>query len=148
LTEPETGVVVQTMRISAHPETVWRYWIDPERMCDWWGAAVQLDAQEGGTCRVEMAGGPIMRGEYIELVPFERIVFTFGWEATDGAPDIPPGSTRVEVTLAEDAGDTVLTLRHTGVPVTDAERHREGWALYLPLLADAVARTTGQEARP
>ena len=36
VTDPDTTVVEQTVRIDARPETVWRYWTDPERLCDWW----------------------------------------------------------------------------------------------------------------
>ena len=107
-------------------------------MCDWWGAAAELDPRPGGTCRVEMGGGPVMVGEYVELVPHERIVFTFGWEPTDGAPHVAPGSTRVEVTLTADAGDTIMTLRHTGLPAGIADEHQAGWGHFLPLLVDAV----------
>lgn len=140
MTEPETRTVEQTLRIKARPETVWRYWTDPERMCEWWGAAAVLDPTPGGACRIEMGGGPVMTGQFIELVPHERIVFSFGWEPTTGAPDLPPGSTRVEVTLAGDGGDTILTLRHTGIPVGWAEEHKAGWGHFLPLLADAVEK--------
>jgi uncharacterized protein YndB with AHSA1/START domain len=143
LTDADTRVVEQTLRISARPETVWRYWTDPQRMCDWWGAAAELDPRPGGTCRVEMGGGPVMIGEYLELVPHERLVFSFGWEPTDGAPAVAPGSTRVEVTLTPDAGDTIMTLRHTGLPVAIADEHRSGWAHFLPLLAAAVDRRDG-----
>jgi uncharacterized protein YndB with AHSA1/START domain len=141
LTDPDTAVVEQTLRIRARPETVWRYWTDPERMCDWWGAAAELDPQPGGTCRVEMGGGGVMRGEYVELVPHERIVFSFGWEPTEGAPNIAPGSTRVEITLTPDAGDTIMTLRHTGIPAAHAEEHRAGWNHFLPILVDSAARS-------
>lgn len=71
-----------------------RCWTDPQRTCEWWGTAAELDPRPGGACRVERGGGPVMRGEYVELVPHERIVFSFGWEPTDGAPSIAPGSTR------------------------------------------------------
>jgi uncharacterized protein YndB with AHSA1/START domain len=136
VTEPDTRVVEQRLRISARPETVWRYWTDPHRMCDWWGTAAELDPRPGGTCRVETGGGPIMRGEFVELVPYERIVFSFGWEPTDDAPAIAPGSTRVEVTLAPDGGDTILTLRHSDIPAAHADEHRAGWGHFLPILAD------------
>jgi hypothetical protein len=66
-TGPDSRIVEQTVRISARPETVWRYWTDPQRMCDWWGAAAELDPRPGGACRVEMGGGPVMRGEYLDL---------------------------------------------------------------------------------
>ena len=44
----EEGIVEETVRIAARPETVWRYWTDPERMCAWWGAAAELDPRPGG----------------------------------------------------------------------------------------------------
>jgi uncharacterized protein YndB with AHSA1/START domain len=137
----EGTVVEQTLRIAARPEIVWRYWTDPARLCDWWGDAAELDPRPGGAYVVEMDGGRVMRGEYVELVPHERIVFTFGWEPAEGAPAVPPGSSRVEVTLAEDDGDTVLTLRHSGLPATDRGLHRQGWAHHLPRLVNAVATT-------
>jgi uncharacterized protein YndB with AHSA1/START domain len=148
MTEPATRIVEQTIRIAASPETVWRYWTDPERMSDWWGAAAELDPLPGGSCRIEMGTGPTMRGEYLEVIPYERIVFSFGWEPTDGAPDVPPGSTRVEVTLTPDDGDTILTLRHSGLPATHADEHRAGWAHFLPRLAAAVDDAPIEEAMP
>ena len=138
MTDADTRTVEQTLRIRARPETVWRYWTDPQRVCDWWGAAAELDPRPGGVYRVEMSGGPVMVGEYVELVPHERIVFTFGWEPTSGVPAVAPSSTRVEVTFAADAGDTIMTLRHTGLPVAFADEHAAGWAHFLPLLVAAV----------
>src|SRR3954447_23241959 len=89
VTDTDTTIVEQTVRIAARPETVWRYWTDPERMRAWWGAA-QLDPRPGGVCVVEMEGGGVMRGQYVELVPHERIVFTFGWDPGEGAPPVAP----------------------------------------------------------
>jgi len=140
VTDRNTGVVEQTVRIGARPETVWRFWTDPERMREWWGATADLDPAPGGVCRVEMTHGAVMEGEFVELVPYERLVFTFGWEPHEGGPDVPPGSSRVEVTLVPDAGDTIMTLRHTGLPASDAGRHDEGWAEHLPDLVAAAGR--------
>ena len=136
--EPDSTVVEQTLRISARPETVWRYWTDPQRMCDWWGAAAELDPRPGGVCVVEMGGGGVMRGEYLELVPHERIVFSFGWDPTEAGPEVAPGSSRVEVTLTPDGDDTILALRHSGLPAPARGEHQAGWAHFLPLLATAA----------
>jgi len=146
MTDADTRVVEQTVRIKARPETVWRFWTDPQRLCDWWGEAAELDPRPGGTYRVEMDGGPTMSGEYLELVPFERIVFSFGWEAMEGGPQVAPGSTRVEVTLTPDDGDTIMTLRHSGLPGAHAEEHQTGWVQFLPRLADAVDRAVAEGA--
>jgi uncharacterized protein YndB with AHSA1/START domain len=132
----ETRTVEKVLRIEAPPEIVWRYWTDPTRMAEWWGPPAALDARPGGSCVVEMGGGPVMRGEYIELVPFERLVFTFGWDPMPGGPDVAPGSTRVEVLLAEQEGDTLLTLRHTGLPAAHADEHDGGWGHFLAILAE------------
>jgi uncharacterized protein YndB with AHSA1/START domain len=138
VTDADTTVVEQTLRIRGRPETVWRYWTDPGRMCEWWGAAAELDPRPGGVCVVEMGGGGVMRGEYVELVPYERIVFSFGWDPTEGAPAIAPGSTLVEVTLIPDGDDTVLALRHTGLPAAHRDEHHAGWGHFLPILAGAA----------
>ena len=147
MTDADTRVVEQTVRIKARPETVWRFWTDPQRMCDWWGEAAELDPRPGGTYRVEMGGGPTMSGEYLELVPFERIVFSFGWEAMEGGgPQVAPGSTRVEITFTADDGDTIMTLRHSGLPAAHAEEHQAGWAHFLPRLTDAIDRAVAEGA--
>jgi uncharacterized protein YndB with AHSA1/START domain len=139
LTDATTSIVEQTLRIAARPETVWRYWTDPERIRDWWGTAADLDPTPGGAYRVEMDNGGVMRGAFVELVPHERIVFSFGWEPMAGAPALPPGSTTVEVTLVPDGPDTVMTLRHRDIPAAVADQHDAGWAHFLRLLAEAAS---------
>jgi uncharacterized protein YndB with AHSA1/START domain len=140
MTEADTTVIEQTVRINARPETVWGFWTDAERICEWWGVGATLEPQRGGRYEVQMESGPTMRGEYVELVPYERIVFTFGWVPGTGAVEVPPGSSTVEVTLVDDGGDTVLTLRHTGLPSSYAEEHQQGWAHFLPLLVTAAGK--------
>ncbi|GAA2724156.1 hypothetical protein GCM10010439_21150 [Actinocorallia aurantiaca] len=81
---------------------------------------------------------PVMRGRFVELVPYERLVFTFGWEATPGAPDIPPESSRVEVTLTPDGDGTELTLRHSDLPTVLEEETGDGWAHLLHRLAETA----------
>ncbi|MBA3742186.1 SRPBCC domain-containing protein [Sporichthya sp.] len=68
--------------------------------------------------------------------------FSFGWEPAEGLPEIAVGSSRVEVTLVADGGDTVLTLRHSGIPARYGDDHAEGWAHELCRLAEAVQTAT------
>jgi hypothetical protein len=56
-----------------------------------------------------------------------------------GLPEIALGSTRVEVTLVEDDGDTVLTLRHHDIPAALAADHGVGWAQHLAALVEVFA---------
>ena len=79
----------------------------------------------------------------MEVVPFTRIVFTWGWEG-DVSP-LPPGSTTVEVSFSADGEATVVRLRHLGLPADQREAHAEGWDHYLPRL---VIAAEGRDAGP
>ncbi|MFC7546725.1 metalloregulator ArsR/SmtB family transcription factor [Plantactinospora sp. GCM10030261] len=135
----ETMTIEQTVWIDAPPGTVWRYLTDPEHLRDWWGEA-EFDPRPGGLVRVAMDEGPrpVMRGEVVDLVPDRLVAFTFGWEPTPGAPDLPVGSSLVEVVLAEQNGGTRLTLRHSGLPSRLGGETAGGWLHMLRRLGDAT----------
>ena len=132
-----TPTIEQTVNIAASPATVWSFWTEPERLAEWWGSDAQVAAEPGGIYRVAMESGPVMVGNFVELDPPHRLVFTFGWD--QNAPDEPmaPGSTRVEVTLTPDGDGTVLNLRHFDIPETHAGDHRKGWESILTQLVAA-----------
>jgi len=90
----------------------------------------------GGIFSMLMANGMTARGQFIELVPDRRVVFSWGWV---DYPGLPPGSTRVEIDLRPDGADTVLVLTHRSLPADELSQHRAGWSHYLPRLAQ-VAR--------
>jgi uncharacterized protein YndB with AHSA1/START domain len=127
-TTSETTTIEQTVRIAAPPETVWKFWTEPQRLAEWWATDAEVVAEPGGLFRVVMGQGPVMRGTFVELDPPRRLVFTFGWEGDPPAGPLPPGSTRVEVTLTPEAGGTLLVLRHFDMPVHHAPDHRSGWS--------------------
>jgi uncharacterized protein YndB with AHSA1/START domain len=124
------------VRVAARPETVFTFFTDPQRYVRWQGARADLDPQPGGRYRVEMDDGSVVIGEYVEIEPPRRLVFTWGWE---GNQEVPPGSSTVEVTLEPDGDGTYVHLRHSGLP-TDHWRHvhRDGWDMFLARLRDSV----------
>ncbi len=137
MTQTEQGdAVVKEVRIKARPETVFEFFVDPEKMKRWKRVDVTLDPTPGGTYRVDMNGRNVARGEYVEIVPHNRIVFTWGWEG-EGQP-LPPGSSTVEVTLAPDGDGTILRLRHSGLDPEMAKAHGEGWDHYVERLVVAA----------
>ena len=87
-------------------------------------------------CADSATGHDIARGQYVEIDPPRRVVFTFGWES-ENSPE-PPGSTTVEITLVPDGDGTLLRLVHSGVPQEIRAGSDEGWAHYLPRLAIAA----------
>ena len=127
----EPGIIEQSVQIDAPPETVWPFWTDAARLCEWWGVEAEVIPEPGGTLRVVMADGPVMRGTFIELDPPSRLVFSFGWEHNGAGEPLAPGSTRVVVTLTAGDGGTLVVLRHAGMPAIQARDHREGWAYFV-----------------
>lgn len=133
--------VEKEIRIAARPETVFQYFIDPEKMLLWKGIKATLEPRPGGIYRVDMNGSDIASGKYVEVVPHSRVVFTWGWEGSH----VPPGSTTVEVSLQADGDGTILRLRHTDLPEDQRELHLQGWEHYLSRLSVVAA---GGDAGP
>jgi uncharacterized protein YndB with AHSA1/START domain len=135
--------VEREVRIDAPPEVIFKFFVDPEQMIRWKGVEATLDPRPGGIYRVNVTGADIVRGEYVEVSPNERVVFTWGWEG-EGNP-VPSGSSTVEITLVPDGATTLVRLRHHGLPGGPEDRHAEGWEHYLARLAAAAA---GRDAGP
>ncbi len=134
--------VEREVRIAARPETVFEFFTDPEKMIRWKGRRAELDARPGGTYRVEINDQAVALGEYVEVDPPGRIVFTWGWEGQEsgqGEHAVPPGSSRVEITLEPHGDGTLVRLRHLDLPAEAREIHGQGWDLYLGRLAAAAS---------
>ena len=138
--QPEVAAVVEReIRIAARPETVFDFFVDPEKMVRWKGRRAELDPRPGGVYRVEINDQAIARGEYVEIDAPNRVVFTWGWEGQDtGEHAVPPGSSRVEVELTPDGDGTLVRLRHLDLPEQSREIHGQGWDMYLGRLAAAA----------
>ena len=132
----EPAVIERELHIDARPEIVFAYFTDPERLTRWMGTEAQLDPRPGGGFRCNVTGHDIAAGEYVEVTPYSRVVFTWGWE---GDNPITPGSTTIEVTLAEDGDGTLLRFVHRDLPAEAVEPHADGWTHFLDRLAIAAA---------
>ena len=144
MTTVSEAVLEVEVRIAARPSTVFSFLDSADGMAQWFGSSVELDAKPGGILRVDINGRDIAKGEIVEIVPAERIVFTFGWEG-EGHP-VPPGASRVEITLAADGDGTIVKLRHSGLTAEQAASHKEGWDHFLPrLLEVAEGRDPGKD---
>ncbi len=122
------------VRIQASPETVFEFLIDPDKLIQWMGRSAQLDPRPGGRFHCDINGRDIASGEYRELQPPSRLVFTWGWEG-EGAT-IEPGQSTIEVLLDPDGEGTQLRLIHRDLPNAEsAQNHGLGWEHYLDRLA-------------
>jgi uncharacterized protein YndB with AHSA1/START domain len=132
--------VSASVRIAAPPDVVFPYFTDPALAVKWIADAAYLDVRPGGTFSLNVRGNPA-RGEFVEIDPPHRVVFTWGIE---GRGDFPPGCSTVEVVLRSEGDETVVTLTHRDLPSEDYRRsHQGGWGEFLGILGE-VAGTAAQ----
>lgn len=137
-----TTSLTRQITIEAPAATVFKYLIDPDLMCTWMGQACIFEPFEGGEYRCEINENIVAGGKVLEVVQDEKIVYTFGWEG--GENPVTVGSSKVEITLEETNGSTLVNLFHSEL-VAAVEEHGGGWDHYLARLAIAAA---GGDAGP
>src|SRR5262249_8474050 len=94
----------------------------------------------GGVYLVGVLPGHTARGEFVEVEPPRRLVFTFGWDPNEDGPNaVPPGSTRIEIELVPDGNGTLLRFTHELPTAESAQSHAHGWDHYLGRLAVAAS---------
>jgi uncharacterized protein YndB with AHSA1/START domain len=122
-------------RFSAPREKVFRAWTQPEALKKWWcpggwaPAEIEVDLRVGGSYRIGMrrlpGGSPVyVRGEFLEVRPPERLVYTWRWDgALAGLRE-----TRVTVEFLDAGEATEVVLTHEHFPDPQAwHQHRHGW---------------------
>jgi uncharacterized protein YndB with AHSA1/START domain len=126
----------RTVVIHAARESVFRFFTDSARWAKWWGAGSTIDARPGGPMRIRYPEGTEAEGEVLEVLPPERIVFTYGFSS--GKP-IPPGGSRVTIRLEAHTDGTQVHLSHEFAEEKLREEFVQGWRFQLSLFANVVA---------
>jgi len=131
--------------VRSTPEKVYRAFLEADALGKWlpphgFTAKVHhLDARVGGTFAMSFTnfsagGGHSFGGNYLELVPHERIRYTDQFDD----PNLP-GVITVTVTLKKVSCGTELNIEQAGLPaVIPAERCYLGWQESLAQLAQLV----------
>ena len=127
------------------PEKLYRAFLDGEAMSKWLppngftGKVHQMDAKVGGTYKMSFTNFSTGKshsfgGEYLELVPHERIRYTDKFDD----PNLP-GEMHTTIALKKVACGTELNITQEGVPaVIPVEACYVGWQESLNLLAQLV----------
>ena len=129
--------LIREVVMDASPATIFPFLTDPAQHVRWMGTEAELDPRVGGAYRVLALGKNPGVGEFVEVVPDRRVVFTFGWDQPNHP--IPPRSTEVEITLIPDGTKTRVRLVHRGLPDDAVSDHNSGWGHYLDRLAIVAA---------
>jgi uncharacterized protein YndB with AHSA1/START domain len=120
VTLPTDEQILVEREFAAPKHLVYKAWTTPDLVKRWWNAKrgevtlAEIDLRVGGKWRwVMIADGGFevgFHGEYLELVPNERIVSTEVYEGLPEGVSEEDGATVNTVTLTEAGGRTTLTL--------------------------------------
>ena len=141
-----TTNTVQLHRVlKSTPDRVYRAFLNPDAMAKWLppfgftGKVHQMDAEVGGVYRMSFTNfttgdSHSFGGEYLELVPNERLRYTAKFDD----PNLP-GQMQTTVTLREVFCGVEIKVVQEGIPaVIPAEACYLGWQESLVLLAQLV----------
>src|SRR4026209_1534946 len=145
MTTNKTNTVQLHRVLRATPERIYRAFLDADAMAKWLPPngftckVHHLDAKVGGTHKMSFTNfttghSHSFGGEYLELVPHERLRYTDRFDD----PNLP-GEFETTVTLKKGSGGPELNVVQDGVPgVIPAEACYLGWQESLTLLAQLV----------
>jgi len=140
-----------TRVIDAPRDRVFKAWVDPKLLAQWWGPhgfdnpRCEIDAVPGGKIHIDMRGpdGTVfpMTGTVHEVIAQERLVFTAVAEDRDGNPHLKSLTT---VTFEEACGKTRVTVVATAQGFTQAAPQmlggmEAGWTQSIQKLTALVA---------
>jgi uncharacterized protein YndB with AHSA1/START domain len=131
----------------APPEEVFNAWTNPEVLRRWWAVdpegstpIAEVDLRVGGQYRLSMEDPSGTRhtvgGEYREVSPPQRLVYSWCWEQDNGQPG---HVSTVTVEFQADGERTNLVLEHTGLASAESrDQHAHGWNACLEILQSRV----------
>jgi uncharacterized protein YndB with AHSA1/START domain len=131
--------VIHEVVLPAPVEQVFDMFTDPRLLIRWIGISADLQPRPGGRFRFEVTRWQFCEGQYVIVERPGRLVLTWGW--TDPGFGLPPGTSRVEVTLTSSGDDgrrTRLRLVHTGLAGDLGLLHDDGWSRFLARLTAAA----------
>ena len=147
MTGDRGGLILHLEKVlQVSKESIFAACVEAEKLAGWWGPAgfsthsVDLDVRVGGVFRITMQppdGEAFhLRGEYLEVDPPRRLVYTFEWEE----PDPDDQETVVTLTFLDDRKGTRLVLDQ-GPFATEARHalHEAGWTETLERLERFLA---------
>jgi len=141
----ENHSLTMTRQLNASKQSVYEAWTREEALTSWFAPASEmstivhlLELKVGGKYRIEMletnGTSHVVHGEYVELNPFDQLVFTWEWES-----DEQNVHSLVTIDLKEIEGKTDMTLTHEKLASQElVDLHSEGWMGCLAQLENFV----------
>lgn len=166
-TVSQDAIVIERI-FDAPVELVWQMWTSPEHFKNWYGPqgftvpVAEMDVRVGGKhlfcMEMQTPDGSVKiwsTGEYTEIIPNKRLVYTDSMADEHGNVVAPPtaeggnppqpAATTVTVELEDLGGRTKMTMTHAGIPA-GAERASDGWGQAFAKLADYIVTVDKDES--
>jgi uncharacterized protein YndB with AHSA1/START domain len=124
-----------SIEVAATPEQAFDYFVKPELLVRWMGDYARLEAVSGGLFSVDI-NGVLIRGHFVRVERPHLIEIAWG-EAGNRA--MPPGATRLLVTLEARGSGTCIRLEHRALTASEAKKHAVGWPHFIERLAVVAA---------
>jgi uncharacterized protein YndB with AHSA1/START domain len=154
-TNSKDAVVIERT-FDAPQDLIWQMWTDPEHFQKWYGPkgftvpVADMELRVGGKrliCMASPDGSMKMwtTGEYTEIVPNDRLVYTESpadengnvvSPSAMGMPEGYPAMTEVTVSLEDLGGRTKMVMTHAGVPADSGAGG--GWTQAFDKLPDHI----------
>jgi uncharacterized protein YndB with AHSA1/START domain len=127
-----TDILKVTHRFRAPREKVFAAFSSIEAMKGWFGCGGHIsgsvDFRIGGHYRLKSESegcSTVAIGEYQEITPPEKLVFTWKWENDEDWADV---ESLITIEFVEENSQTVLTLTQVGFPSEESRsKHTQGW---------------------
>ncbi len=132
---------------NASKQAVYEAWTNIDALTTWFAPTKEmttiiheLELTIGGNYRIEMiepnGNQHIVYGEYVELNPFDQLIFTWKWES-----DEQKVNSLVTIDLSEKNGTTDMVLTHEKLASQESvELHSEGWTGCLAQLGNFITK--------
>jgi len=156
--DSEDAVVIERT-FDAPIDLIWAMWTNPDRFKEWYGPegsvipVAKMDVRVGGSrlvcMEMQTPQGPMQMwftGEYLEVVPHQRLIFTESMADENGnliapsdmgMPEGHPVTTEIRVELEAVGGRTQMVMTHVGIPKDSPGA--AGWAMAFNKLAALVS---------
>jgi len=130
-------------QINAPIQDVYSAFTNASGVSEWLCSVAQIDTIKGGRLYLWWENGYYSNGEYIDLIPADRVVFSWHGKGE-------PGSSRVKVTFKSQDDGTVVTINHQELGTDKSWKQarkaiKRGWLLGLENLKSVLE--TGEDLR-
>lgn len=130
--QKKSGIIELSEQFSVPVETLYQAWTETEHLKKWWNPmgdsleAVRNELNEGGIVSYDFKSGDYhVKGNYEEVKPNEKLVYTWNWEFKG---DIPPESYKLTIRFETAEDGSLLHVRQEELEDDDIiNAHQDAW---------------------